>query len=71
MRRTRDGIAYMAVGSSGAKLKGEGFAQGWFYHHVQGVVKGSKVDLTVKELDGRQFRAEEWDSTGPKFAVKP
>ena len=35
MRMTRDGITYMAVGSSGAKLKGEGFAQGWFYHHVR------------------------------------
>jgi 3',5'-cyclic AMP phosphodiesterase CpdA len=76
MRMTRDGITYMAVGSSGAKLKGEGFAQGWFYHHVQGVVKGSKVELTVKELDGpttkgRVFRAEEWDRSGPKFAIKP
>ena len=69
MRRTRDGITYMAVGSSGAKLKGEGFAQGWFYHHVQGVVQGSIVELTVKELAGRQFRAEDWDASGPKFAV--
>jgi len=74
IRMTRDGIAYMAVGSSGAKLKGEGFAQGWFYHHVSGVVKGNEVQLTVKELrgatsKGRQFPAADWDERGPRFAV--
>ncbi len=76
MRMTRDGIDYIAVGSSGAKLKGEGFAKGWFYHHLDGVVKGDKVELTVKEVDapagrGRRFRADQWDKSGPKFAVQP
>ena len=65
VRMTRDGITYLEVGSSGAKLKGEGFAEGWFYHHVVGVVKGSKVELSVKELDppggrGRLIRVEDW-----------
>jgi len=74
LRLTRDGIVYMEVGSSGGKLKGEGFAQGWFYHHVWGHVKDAKVDFSVKELDGpagkgRLFRAEDWDEKGPKFAV--
>jgi hypothetical protein len=37
-------------------------------------VKGSSVELSVKELDGPagkggMFRAEEWDENGPKFAV--
>lgn len=76
VRIVRDGIVYMEVGSSGGKMKGgpgEGFAQGWFYHHVWGRVKGSKIELSVKELDGpagkgRMFRAEEWDENGPKFA---
>lgn len=77
VRIVRDGIAYMEVGSSGGTMKsgllrGEGFAQGRFYHHVWGRVKGSKVSLTVKEIDGlpgrgRMFRAEEWDENGPKF----
>ena len=74
VRMSRDGIVYMEVGSSGGKMKGEGFAKGWFYHHVWGHVLGSKVDLTVKELDGpagkgRMFRAEDWDDAGPKFDV--
>lgn len=68
----RDGVVYLEVGSSGAKMKGEGFSQGWFYHHVWGYVKGSKVELSVKELDppagrGRLFRAEQWDENGPRF----
>jgi hypothetical protein len=74
VRLMRDGIVYMEVGSSGGKMKGEGFAKGFFYHHVWGRVTGSKVELSVKELDGpagkgRMFRAEEWDENGPKFAV--
>jgi 3',5'-cyclic AMP phosphodiesterase CpdA len=69
---TRDGINYIEVGSSGAKLKGEGFSQGWFYQHLLGVVKAGKVELSVKELDspagkGRMFRVEDWDRDGPKF----
>jgi hypothetical protein len=55
-------------------MKGEGFEKGFFYHHVWGLVKGSKVELSVKELDGpagkgRMFRAEDWDDKGPRFAV--
>jgi predicted phosphodiesterase len=76
VRMKRDGVVYMEVGSSGGTMKGlakgEGFAQGWFYHHVWARVKGSKVSFTVKELDpplgkGRMFRAEDWDAKGPSF----
>ena len=80
VRMVRDGVVYMEVGSSGGSIQrglrnGEGFAQGYFYHHVWGRVKGSKVELSVKELDGppgrgRMFRAEEWDENGPKFTVE-
>jgi predicted phosphodiesterase len=77
VRMVRENIVYMEVGSSGGSIKkgvdrGEGFAQGWFYHHVWGRVKGSKVEMSVKELDGpvgkgRMFRAEDWDESGPRF----
>jgi predicted phosphodiesterase len=80
VRIVRDGIAYMEVGSSGGTMeaalkRGHGFREGRFYHHVWGHVKGSKVSLTVKEIDGakgagRMFRAEEWDEHGPKFNVE-
>ena len=80
LRMVRDGVVYMEVGSSGANIagalrKGEGFAQGRFYHHVWGRVKGSKVSFTVKEIDGvmgrgRMFNAGEWDANGPKFDVE-
>ena len=77
MRMELDGITYLEVGSSGANLRGvfqrgEGFAQGRFYHHVWARAKGSQVSITVKEIDGphgegRMFRAEDWDTKGPKF----
>jgi len=77
VRMVRDGITYMEVGSSGGGMtgrlkRGEGFAQGIFYHHIWGRVKGDSVQFTVKELDGqfgsgRMFAAEDWDENGPKF----
>jgi len=77
VRMESDGIVYMEVGSSGGTMKGkfvngEGFAQGCFYHWVWCRVEGSKVALTVKEIDGplgqgRMFRAEDWDEKGPRF----
>jgi len=79
VRIVRDGVAYMEVGSSGGNMEnalalGHGFKEGRFYHHVWGRVKGSKVHLSVKELDGpkgagRIFNAEDWDQNGPKFEV--
>ncbi len=79
VRIVRDGIAYMEVGSSGGTMKaaierGHGFKEGRFYHHVWGHVKGGKVRLTVKEIDGlkgagRMFKADDWDEKGPKFDV--
>jgi predicted phosphodiesterase len=79
VKRQRDTIVYMEVGSSGGTmnpglLRGEGFKDGRFYHWVWGDVKGSKVSLTVKEIDGpmgegRMFRIEDWDQNGPKFDV--
>ncbi len=76
VRLPHDGVVYMEVGSSGGRLgglrRGEGFRQGWFYHHVWARVKGARVEFTVKEIDGpmgegRMFRAEDWDANGPKF----
>jgi predicted phosphodiesterase len=80
VRMVLDGIVYMEIGSSGATIargisQGQGFKEGWFYHHVWARVKGSKVNLTVKEIDGpmgegRVFRSEDWDANGPKFDVR-
>lgn len=77
VRMVRDGIVYMEVGSSGGNmtgglLRGQGFADGRFYHWVWGHVKGSRVNLTVKEIggqmgQGRMFSADDWDENGPKF----
>lgn len=77
-RMEKDGIVYLCVGSSGGHMrgadKGAGFAQGWFYHHVLATVQGTRVDLTVKEIDGpmgkgRMFNAQDWGDNGPKFDV--
>ena len=56
----QDGVTYLEAPSSGGKLKGQGFAQGWFYGQVLVRVKGSDVAMTVKEVgppfgQGRSF----------------
>lgn len=68
----REGIVYAAVGSSGAGIErgtrlGQGYAQGWFYGHIQAAVKGDSVDLTVTEAaapygKGRSVRLQDWDN---------
>jgi len=62
-RLEKDGIVYLCVGSSGGHLRvsGDGFAQGWFYGHVLAVVKGSKVDLKVKEIDPPMGKGRVWN----------
>ena len=79
VRMVRDGVVYMEVGSSGGNMtgglvRGQGFADGRFYHWVWGHVRGSRVNLTVKEIggqmgQGRMFSAEDWDENGPKFDI--
>jgi 3',5'-cyclic AMP phosphodiesterase CpdA len=60
VRALEDGITYLEVPSSGGKLKGQGFARGWFYGWVGVTVKGTKVEISVKEIgapfgEGREF----------------
>jgi predicted phosphodiesterase len=63
VRAVLDGTVYLEAGSSGAKLKGQGFDRGWFFGQIFTRVKGSKVEMTVHEVSapvgqGRSFRAE-------------
>lgn len=63
VRGVLDGVTYLEVPSSGGKLKGQGFAQGWFYGYVQVTVEGGKVDLRVTEAgppfgEGRAMKAD-------------
>lgn len=77
LHTSRDGVRYMEVGSSGGSMRGklvrgEGFAQGCFYHFVWAHVSGPAVRFVVKELPppagmGRMFPAEDWDEKGPRF----
>jgi Icc protein len=61
LRLERDGITYLEVGSSGADItRGQGFDEGWFYHHVLATVKGTKVTLQVKQLGGKLYPVEKW-----------
>ncbi len=75
-RIERDGITYLQAGSSGGHLRQGGgrdaFRQGWFFQHGFVRVAGSRVEITVKELDppfgrGRRFSAADWDASGPRF----
>jgi Icc protein len=61
VRSVVDGIAYLEAGSSGGKLKGEGFERGWFFGQIFAHVAGAKVEMTVKEIGGRtiQWAADE------------
>jgi predicted phosphodiesterase len=63
VRAVLDETVYLEAGSSGAKLKGQGFDRGWFFGQIFTRVKGSKVEMTVHEVSapvgqGRSFRAE-------------
>ena len=46
---TLDGVTYLEAPSSGGKLKGQGFAEGWFYGYMQVTVKGSTIEATAQE----------------------
>lgn len=64
VRAVQDGIVYLEAGSSGGKLKGQGFAQGWFFGQILAHVTAARVEMTVKEIGeplgkGRTFPAEE------------
>ncbi len=57
----RDGVTYIQVGSSGARIKPD-FDAGAFYQHLLAEVKGGEVKITVHELgppygQGRSFAA--------------
>ncbi|HEY6393037.1 MAG TPA: hypothetical protein VIX89_17280, partial [Bryobacteraceae bacterium] len=65
-RLEQDGVAYIEAGSSGGKLKGAGFSGGWFFGQIFTTVKGTKVEMTVKEVDpplGQGHRISTLDST--------
>ena len=79
-----DGVRYMEVGSSGGTMRGklvrgEGFREGCFYHHVWVTVEGTRVTFTVKEIDGqygqgRIFDAADWgnfDASDPAISYHP
>jgi len=80
MTLNRDGILYVAAGSSGAVMErvirqGQGFAQGWFYGHILASVKGEAVEFTVNETgqplgQGRSFRIQDWDKVSKATAAK-
>ncbi len=68
-RFVHEGVVYLMVGSSGGHLRGTGFDQGWFFHHVRATVSGGSVKMTVQEVaapygKGRSFTGEDWGS-GP------
>jgi 3',5'-cyclic AMP phosphodiesterase CpdA len=70
VRAVQDGIVYLEAGSSGGKLKGQGFERGWFFGQIVARVMGSQVEMTVKEIDpplgkGRTFRVEELGKQQP------
>jgi 3',5'-cyclic-AMP phosphodiesterase len=50
IRDRLDGVTYLAAPSSGGKLKGQGFDDGWFYGHVAVTVKAAHVEIVVKEI---------------------
>jgi 3',5'-cyclic-AMP phosphodiesterase len=70
-RIVRDGVAYMQLGSSGAKFTPD-FARGAFYQYASVEVQGAGARIRIKELGapfgkGRSFAAEDWDENGPRF----
>jgi len=75
VRLVQDDIVYIEAGSSGAKLKGSGFAKGWFFGEIYARVRGTKVEMTVHEAarpygEGRKFNAATWTENGATATAK-
>jgi len=80
VKMERDGIVYLEVGSSGASIEkglrlGQGFREGWFFHHVWVSVKGNKAFVTIKEVgpphgQGRMFSLDDWGDSGLRLAER-
>jgi predicted phosphodiesterase len=74
-RFERDGVVYLMVGSSGARLRANTFEEGWFYHHVRVTMSGQRVNMLIKETDApfgqaRTFTEQDWGS-GPFMKSRP
>jgi predicted phosphodiesterase len=70
-RAVEDGVVYLEAPSSGGKLKGTGFAQGWFYGHVLVTVKGATVDFAVKEVGSPHGQGRSVPTAGPRSTAAP
>lgn len=71
-RFEHEGVVYLMVGSSGARLRSKTFEEGWFYHHVRVTLSGRQVRMTIQETGppyglARAFKQEDWGS-GPVMA---
>src|SRR5262249_23002563 len=69
VRLVQDGIIYLEAGSSGGKLKGQGFEQGWLFGHIDARVDGSNITKTMQEVapptgKGRKFPIEDFGENG-------
>lgn len=60
VREVDDGVTYIEAPSSGGKLKGRGFEQGWFYGWIGVTVKGAKVEISVKEIGAPFGQGRRW-----------
>jgi hypothetical protein len=75
----RDGIRYVAIGSSGASMErgkrlGQGWDSGWFFHYGVMEIRGPRMQLGIRELRrphgaGRDFPIEAWDDNHPRKGV--
>jgi 3',5'-cyclic AMP phosphodiesterase CpdA len=70
VRAVDDGIVYLEAPSSGGKLKGRGFARGWFYGQLLVTVEGSKVAITAQEV-GKPFGQGRTIATGLHSTAAP
>jgi Icc protein len=71
LRLIEDGIVYLEAGSSGGKLKGQGFEHGWFFGQILARVTGSNVEMTVKEIDGPPGKGRTFKAEKPKQLSTP
>jgi hypothetical protein len=71
-RLEREGVIYLMIGSSGGRLRGKEFRDGWFYHHTIASVRDGAIQVTGHETglpfgQGRSFDAKQWVESGPLF----
>ena len=71
-----DGVTYLSMASSGGHLRSpKTYEKGWFFQHTLVTVRGSQVEMRIKELQkpfgqSRSTSPDDWGAAGLKSSTQ-